>query len=259
MSGVTRNGTAEPYSRVQIIRRARGQRKKINFPIQLTTSRIDSLTRLIHIYIYIFFHLTYSRWTSSLPSCLWSQRIFQSLPGSRLTIFLSRSKFSTLTTRQPMVEFYLITFPRFPLRKKEHKSYFGKNRTHDFRTSRCAAYLLDHSGDEQLLPLYQVSDNHTCASSVRCCWRLTLQDATSGHPLEAINKARVSNEFEFKMDTARKVYGSAFVMRMKTEVATLSQVCLGGCILRGYGKVIEGGGCFIWRKGQRLQLLEAVW
>ena len=43
-----------------------------------------------------------------------------------------------------MVEFYLLTFPRFPLRKKEHKSYFGKNRTHDFRTSRCADYLLDH-------------------------------------------------------------------------------------------------------------------
>ena len=58
--------------------------------------------------------------------------------------FLSRCKFSTLTTRQPMVEFYLLTFLRFPLRKKEHKSYFGKNRTHDFRTSRCAAYLLDH-------------------------------------------------------------------------------------------------------------------
>ena len=38
-----------------------------------------------------------------------------------------------------MVELYLLTFPRFPLRKKEHKSYFGKNRTHDFRTSRCAA------------------------------------------------------------------------------------------------------------------------
>ena len=49
-----------------------------------------------------------------------------------------------------MVEFYLLTFPRFPLRKKEHKSYFGKNRTHDFRTSRRAAYLLDHSGDERL-------------------------------------------------------------------------------------------------------------
>ena len=49
-----------------------------------------------------------------------------------------------------MVEFYLLTFPRFPLRKKEHKSYFGKNRTHDFRTSRCAVYLLDHSGDESI-------------------------------------------------------------------------------------------------------------
>ena len=100
-------------------------------------------------FFFFFFHLTYSRCTSSLPSCLWSQRIFPSLPGSRLTIFLSRCKFSTLTTRQPMVEFYLLTFPRFPLRKKEHKSYFGKSRTHDFRTSRCAAYLLDHSGDER--------------------------------------------------------------------------------------------------------------
>ena len=100
-------------------------------------------------FFFFFFHLTYSRWTSSLPSCLWSKRIFPSLPGSCLTIFLSRCKFSSLTTRQPMVEFYLLTFPRFPLRKKEHKSYFGKNRTHDFRTSRCAAYLLDHSGDER--------------------------------------------------------------------------------------------------------------
>ena len=61
--------------------------------------------------------------------------------------FLSRCKFSNLTTRQPMIEFYLLTFPRFPLWKKEHKSYFCKNRTYDFRTSRCAGYLLDHSDD----------------------------------------------------------------------------------------------------------------
>ena len=72
-------------------------------------------------------------------------------PVHALQFFLLRCKFSTLTTRQPMFEFYLLTFPRFPLRKKEHKSYFGKNRTHDFRTSRFAAYLLDHSGDERLL------------------------------------------------------------------------------------------------------------
>ena len=50
---------------------------------------------------------------------------------------------TALTIRQPMVEFYLLTFPRFPLRKKERNSYFGKNRTHDFRTSRCAGWLLD--------------------------------------------------------------------------------------------------------------------
>ena len=68
-------------------------------------------------------------------------------PGFTPYNFLSRCKFSTLTTRQPMVEFYLLTFPRFPLRKNEHKSYFGKNRTHDFRASRCAGYLLDYPVD----------------------------------------------------------------------------------------------------------------
>ena len=116
------------------------------FQVLLTTCRT-----MVTFFLFLFFsNLTYSRWTSSLPSCLWSLRIFPSLPGSRLEIFLSRCKFSTLTTRQPVVEFYLLTFPRFPLRKKEHKSYFGKNRTHDFRTSRRAGYLLDHSGDELL-------------------------------------------------------------------------------------------------------------
>ena len=62
--------------------------------------------------------------TATLSSCLWSQRTFPSLPGSRLNDFLSRCKFSTLTTRQPMVEFYLLTFSRFPLQKKEKKLWF---------------------------------------------------------------------------------------------------------------------------------------
>ena len=124
------------------------------FPL-LENSKLGNIQqyRLIAVYSQVSSHrfrdLTYSRWTSSLPSCLWSQRILPSLPGSRLTIFLSRCKFSTLTTRQPMVEFYLLAFPRFPLRKKEHKSYKGKNRTHDFRTSRYAGYPQDHSGDER--------------------------------------------------------------------------------------------------------------
>ena len=95
------------------------------------------------------------RWTSSLITIL--PVVTKDLPISpRFTAynFLLRCKFSTLTTRPPMVAFYyllqLLRFPRFPLRKKEHKSYFGKNRTHDFlRTSRCAGYLLDHWGDDK--------------------------------------------------------------------------------------------------------------
>ena len=48
MSRLTRDGTAEPVSRDQILRRERGQ-GNINFPChQLTTSRIGNLTRLIH-------------------------------------------------------------------------------------------------------------------------------------------------------------------------------------------------------------------
>ena len=41
MSRLTRDGTAEPVSRDQILRHARGQ-GNIIFPVQLTTSRIDN-------------------------------------------------------------------------------------------------------------------------------------------------------------------------------------------------------------------------
>ena len=47
MSRLTRDGTAEPVSRDQILRHARGQGNIIS-PVQLTTSRIGNLTRLIH-------------------------------------------------------------------------------------------------------------------------------------------------------------------------------------------------------------------
>ena len=94
-------------------------------------------------------------------------------------IFLSRCKFSTLTTRQPMIEFYLLAFSRFPLRKKEHKSYFGKNRTHDFRTSRCAGYLLDHSGDEGLREIGLVTTRVIYITSWNTAWC----------PANALNKA----------------------------------------------------------------------
>ena len=60
----------------------------------LHTNYIDSRTSRIHYaatgsdsFFFFLFNLTYSRWISSLPSCLWSLWIFSSLPGSRLTIF----------------------------------------------------------------------------------------------------------------------------------------------------------------------------
>ena len=52
MSRLTRDGTAEPVSRDQILRRARGQ-GNIIFPVQLTTSRIGNLTRSIHTLLYV--------------------------------------------------------------------------------------------------------------------------------------------------------------------------------------------------------------
>ena len=58
MSRLTRDGTAEPVSRDQILRHARGQ-GNIIFPVQLTTSRIGNLTRLIHTLLYVMTVHTY--------------------------------------------------------------------------------------------------------------------------------------------------------------------------------------------------------
>ena len=46
MSRLTRDGTAEPVSRDQILRRERRQ-DNIIFPVRVTTSRIGNLTRLV--------------------------------------------------------------------------------------------------------------------------------------------------------------------------------------------------------------------
>ena len=69
MSRLTRDGTAEPVSRDQILRHVRGQDSIFIFPVQLTTSRIGNLTRLIHTlllcddhtYIHIFGGLSQKR------------------------------------------------------------------------------------------------------------------------------------------------------------------------------------------------------
>ena len=48
MSRLTRDGTAEPVSRDQFLLGATADREMFIFSVQLTTSRIGNLTRLIH-------------------------------------------------------------------------------------------------------------------------------------------------------------------------------------------------------------------
>ena len=62
--------------------------------------------------------------------------------------FLSRCKFSTLL--QLVNQWLNFTYSRFrAFRYGRKNTNFGdKIRTHDFRTSRCSDYLLDHSRDE---------------------------------------------------------------------------------------------------------------
>ena len=71
MSRLTRDGTAEPVSRGQILRHVRGQ-GNIIFPIQLTTSRISNLTRLIHNLLYVMTIYTYILNTKIPSLTIWS-------------------------------------------------------------------------------------------------------------------------------------------------------------------------------------------
>ena len=77
-------------------------------------SVISSNTFDIHFYsfcfMFLFFNLTYSRWTSSLPSCLWPLRIFPPLPGSRLTIFYRDASSAILQLVNQWLDF---TYSRF--------------------------------------------------------------------------------------------------------------------------------------------------
>ena len=115
---------------------------------QLRTDGVHCQTWPNHfMYLFYFLNLIYSRWASTLQSCLWSSRIFPSLPGSRLTIFCRDASSALLQLVNQWLNF---TYSRsHALRYGRNNTYSGdKNRTHDFRTSRCAGCLLDHSSDE---------------------------------------------------------------------------------------------------------------
>ena len=67
----------------------------------------------------------------------------------------------------------------FRYERKNTNPTFGKNRTHDFRTSRCAAYLLDYSGD---LYYSLKCDIFTPSAACFICWSRV--DSQDGSPAE---------------------------------------------------------------------------
>ena len=69
MNRLTLDGTAEPVLRDQILRHVR-DRGIFVFPVQLTTSRIGNLTRLIHTLLYVMTTHTYIHLVPS-PSETW--------------------------------------------------------------------------------------------------------------------------------------------------------------------------------------------
>ena len=91
-------------------------------------------------FFFFFFNLTYSRWTSSLPSCLWSLRIFLSFPRSRLTIF-HRDTSSALL--QPVNQWLNFTSSR-----SHAFRYERKNTNPTLVRIELTTFALLHSGDE---------------------------------------------------------------------------------------------------------------
>ena len=83
MSRLTRDGTTEPVSRDQILKHARGQGNVI-FPVQLTTSRIGNLTRLIHTLLNA---MTIHTFRLALPLNLFLPSRFA--PGTKLMVGVS--------------------------------------------------------------------------------------------------------------------------------------------------------------------------
>ena len=131
-----------------------------------------------------------------ISSCLWSLRIFPSLPGLRLTIFICDVSSALLQLVSQWLNF---PYPR------PHAFLYGRKntnpgekiRTHDFRTSRCTGYLIDHSGDEgtwkrrtsevTLLGLAdQPKDPRTGARRTETAVVARRVDASHGIPLEHI-------------------------------------------------------------------------
>ena len=89
--------------------------------------------------------------TATLPSCLESQRIIPSLPGSCLMILYRDASSELLQFGNWWLDFNHSRSHAFRYERKNVSSVFLKNRTHHFRTtSDVRGYLLNHSSDDGL-------------------------------------------------------------------------------------------------------------
>ena len=96
-----------------------------------------------------FFHLTYS--IADGPqrchiACDYL-RIFPSLPGARLTNFYRDASSALLQLVNQWLNFTYSRTNAFRYGRQNKIPAFDMYRTHDFRTSTCAGYRPDHSGD----------------------------------------------------------------------------------------------------------------
>ena len=78
-----RDGNAEPVSRDQLLRRERGLRETLIFPVQLTTRKIGNLTRLIHILaICVAIHSTEHKGVSTCTTGVYtSSTLYEQIPA----------------------------------------------------------------------------------------------------------------------------------------------------------------------------------
>ena len=147
--------------------------------------------------------------------------------------FLSRCKFSTLTTRQPMVEFYLLTFPRFPLRKKEDKSYFGKNRTRDFRTAHVQRECLAEPSLRRILcdqGIFHLSAVLAYDALSRCKFITPTINSTALYSSSSINRLYAQNPvFEIVRDESVKVY-----LHLYNGNVQQNPLCVESCVTKEF-------------------------
>ena len=169
-------------------------------------------------------YLTYSRWTLSLPSCLWSLRIFPSLPGSRLTIFCRDASSAILQ----LVNQWL----HFTYQSRSHAFRYGRKNTNltlvrieltiSALTSRYAGYLLHTVNHSGAICIYIFLDVHlTCSrwisSLPSCLWTLRIFPSLPGSRLTTFYRDASSALLQLVNQWSNFTYSRSYGFRYRRK------------------------------------------